>query len=113
MYTARRGYTVCRYREQYVGRQPVFIVDSFSMEDYRMIVIYTQDETLIRSNLDEAKNVILSIYGEKLGEKAYTAIKNAREGVAFRENGGPLVQVVTREKAEEIRIKETSIGMMK
>lgn len=77
-----------------------------------MIVIYTQDETYIKKNADEAKSMLTSVYGEKLGVEAYEAVKNGRDGMSYRKNGGPLVRVVTREKAEEIRKKETSIGMM-
>ena len=77
-----------------------------------MIVIYTQDETIIRIDADSAKTDLFSVYGEKLGAEAYVAVKNAREGASYRKNGGPLVQVVSREKAEWIREKETAIGMM-
>ena len=77
-----------------------------------MIVIYTQDETFIRNDADAAKADLFSVYGEKLGAEAYAAVKNAREGASYRKNGGPLVQVVSREKAERIREKETAIGMM-
>ncbi len=77
-----------------------------------MIVIYTQDETFIRKDADAAKGVLISAYGEKLGEEAYSTVKNAREGASYRKNGGPLVRVVTKEQAAEIREKETAIGMM-
>lgn len=77
-----------------------------------MIVIYTQDETVIRNDADAAKKTLVSVYGEKLGAEAYAAVKNAREGASYRKNGGPLVQVVSREKAEWIREKETAVGMM-
>ena len=55
-----------------------------------MIVIYTQDETFIRNDEDAAKNVLLTVYGEKLDGEAYTAVKNARTGTSYRRNGGPL-----------------------
>ena len=77
-----------------------------------MIVIYTQDETIIRNDADAAKKDLFSVYGEKLGTEAYAAVKNAREGASYRKNGGPLVRVVSREKAEWIREKETAIGLM-
>ena len=77
-----------------------------------MIVIYTQDETFIRKDADAAKGVLISVYGEKLGAEAYSAVKNAREGTSYRKNGGPLVRVVTKKQATEIREKETAIGMM-
>ena len=77
-----------------------------------MIVIYTQDETYIRKNADDARSVLLSVYGEKLGNEAYSAMKNAREGASYRKSGGPLVCAVSKDKAEEIREKEIAIGMM-
>lgn len=77
-----------------------------------MIIIYTQDETIIRKDADAAKGVLASVYGEKLGAEAYAAVKNAREGTSYRKNGGPLVRVVSKEEAAEIREKETAIGMM-
>jgi hypothetical protein len=39
-------------------------------------------------------------------------VKNAREGASYRKNGGPLVCIVSKAKAVEIREKETAIGMM-
>ena len=78
-----------------------------------MIVIYTQEKTYLRKDADAAKAVLASVYGEKLGAEAYTAVKNAREGSSYRKNGGPLVRVMTKEQAAEIREKETAIGMMK
>lgn len=77
-----------------------------------MIIIYTQDETFIRKDADAAKGVLTSVYGEKLGAEAYSTVKNAREGTLYQKNGGPLVRVVTKEQAAEIREKETAIGMM-
>ena len=77
-----------------------------------MIVIYTQDKTFIRKHADAAKDVLTSVYGEKLGAEAYSAVKDAREGTSYRKNGGPLVQVVTKKQAEEIQKKEAAIGMM-
>ena len=76
-----------------------------------MIVIYTQDETIIRTDADAAKTDFFSVYGEKLGAEAYAAVKNAREGASYRKNGGPLIQVVSREKAGWIREKETAINL--
>ena len=77
-----------------------------------MIVIYTQDKTYIRNNAAAARSILLDIYGEKLGEEAYHTGNKARIGTAFRKNGGPLVQVVSKESAAEIREKEIAIGMM-
>ena len=77
-----------------------------------MIVIFTQDETFIRENADAAKNILETLYGEKLGREAYRSVYKAPAGTAYRKNGGPLVQVVTKEKAAEIREKEIALGMM-
>ena len=77
-----------------------------------MIIIYTQDETIIKKDADAAKGVLTTVYGEKLGSEAYNAVKNAQEGASYRKNGGPLVRVVSTEEAAEIREKETAIGMM-
>ena len=35
-----------------------------------MIVIYTQDNTIIRENADDARGDLISLYGEKLGAEA-------------------------------------------
>ena len=77
-----------------------------------MIVIYTQENTIIRKDADTAKGDLVSIYGEKLGKEAYVAVKNGRNGASYRKYGGPLVRVVTDEQAMEIRAKEKSIGMI-
>lgn len=60
-----------------------------------MIVIYTQDETFIRKDAAFAGSVLITVYGEKLGEEAYVAVKNGRIGASYRKNGGPLVRVIT------------------
>ena len=77
-----------------------------------MIVIYTQDNTIIRDNADAARGDLISLYGEKLGTEAYVAVKNGRIGAAYQKYGGPLVKVVSSEDAAWIREKETVIGMM-
>lgn len=77
-----------------------------------MVVIYTQNETIIRDSADAAKADLISVYGDKLGIEAYKAVDKAPSGASFRKNGGPLVQVVDKEKAEWIRAKEIAIGMM-
>ena len=77
-----------------------------------MIVIYTQDNTIIRDNADGARGDLISLYGEKLGVEAYAAVKNGRVGATYRKYGGPLVKVVSREDAAWIREKETALGMM-
>ncbi len=73
-----------------------------------MIVIYTQDNTIIRKDADAAKADLIHLYGDKLGAEAFKAMRGAREGASFRRYGGPLVQVVSDEKAEWIREKEKS-----
>lgn len=77
-----------------------------------MIIIYTQDNTIIRENADAARGDLISLYGEKLGAEAYAAVRNGRIGTAYRKYGGPLVKVVSREDAEHIRAKEEKIGMI-
>ena len=77
-----------------------------------MVVIYTQEETFIRKDAETAKDILTKVYGAKLGAEAYATVKDGRIGASYRKNGGPLVQVVDKEKAEWIREKETSIGMM-
>lgn len=77
-----------------------------------MVVIYTQDQTYIRKDAEAAKEALTKVYGAKLGEEAYKAIYKAPVGASYRANGGPLVQVVTKEKAEWIRQKEMTIGMI-
>ena len=77
-----------------------------------MIVIYTQDETFIRKDADSAKSELITVYGKKLGEEAYVAVKNGRIGASYRKNGGPLVRVIAEKQAGEIREKEIAAGMM-
>ncbi len=75
-----------------------------------MIVIYSQDKTIIRKNAEDAKGKLLELYGEKLGMEAYKAVNRAPVGASYRKYGGPLVQVVTKEKAEWIRDKEKQVS---
>jgi len=75
-----------------------------------MIVIYTQDNTIIKKDADAAKGDLISLYGEKLGAEAYAAVKNGRIGAAYRKYGGPLIKVVSKEDAEQIRVKEDTIS---
>ena len=77
-----------------------------------MIAIFDQDRTWIHNNAEEAKATLLEVYGEKLGQRAYNCVKNAPVGKRFRENGGPLVWVVDKEKADWIKEKEAAIGML-
>ena len=77
-----------------------------------MIVIYTQDNTIIRENIEEARADLIGLYGEKLGTEAYIKLKNCRIGYSYRKNGGPLVKVVTKEQATKICEEERAIGMI-
>ena len=74
-----------------------------------MIVIYTQDNTIIKSDANAAREDLISLYGEKLGAEAYAAVKNGRIGAAYRKYGGPLVKVVSKEQAEFVKVKEAII----
>ena len=77
-----------------------------------MIVIYTQDRTLIHENADAAKQDIINVYGDKLGMSAYKTVKYGPIGTAFRMYGGPLITAVSGEKAVWIREKEKEAGMI-
>lgn len=77
-----------------------------------MIVIYTQDKTYIRNNAEDAKSVLFSAYGAKLGAEAFDTVRGSRIGTAYQKYGGPLVRVVTKEQAADIYEKEKSIGMI-
>lgn len=77
-----------------------------------MIVVYTQDGTYFCKDENEAKDILVSTYGDKLGTEAYNFVSRAPLGRAYRKNGGPLVRSVTKEQAEKIREKEKAIGMM-
>ena len=77
-----------------------------------MIVVYSQDRTYIAKDADSAKDILIMLYGCKLGREAYKTVKGARVGVSYRKNGGPLVRVVSPEMATEIQRKETAVGLM-
>ena len=77
-----------------------------------MIIIYTQDNTIIRNDADAAKGDLIRLYGEKLRVEAYDTVRNGRIGAAYRKYGGPLVKVISREDAEVIRKKEIEVGMV-
>ena len=49
-----------------------------------MIVIYTQNETYFRDDADTARSILTSVYGAKLGEQAYAAVKDAQIGASYR-----------------------------
>ena len=77
-----------------------------------MIVIYTQDNTIIRKDADSARKDLISVYGEKLGLEAYAVVKNGRIGASYRKYGGPLVRIISNIEANQIMEKETAAGMM-
>lgn len=77
-----------------------------------MIVIYTQDYTIIKNDADSAKKDLINVYGEKLGLEAYAAVKNGRIGASYRKYGGPLVRIISTWEANQIIEKEVAIGMM-
>lgn len=77
-----------------------------------MVVIYDQEKTYMRKNIELAKNLLVSVYGEKLGKEAYDSLSNGRIGSSYRKFGGPLVKIVSEEEAEVIRRKEAEIGML-
>lgn len=77
-----------------------------------MIVIYDHDRTYVKNSLADANSIVTSLYGEKLGEEAIKRLKNSRVGDTWRKNGGPLIAIVNKEKAEWIRKKESEIGML-
>ena len=77
-----------------------------------MFIIYSQDETYIIEHEDDFKSTLATVYGEKLGDEAYSMLRKAPIGASYRKFGGPLVQVITEAQAKEIRRKETAIGLM-
>ena len=77
-----------------------------------MIVVYTHDGTYNRKDADAAKDLLVSVYGKKIGTEAFTTVKDAWIGDSYRKHGDPLVRVVSEEQATEIRKKEIAAGMM-
>lgn len=77
-----------------------------------MVVIYTQDGTLIHRDADSAKEDLLRLYGKKFGIEAYNAVMGGRAGTLYRKYGGPLIKVVTAEEAGKTAALERRAGMM-
>lgn len=77
-----------------------------------MLVIYTQDATYIKSDVIDAYETMVEVYGEKLANEAYDKLKDAPVGFSFRKNGGPLIKLVSKQDAVVIRQKEQEIGML-
>lgn len=78
-----------------------------------MIIIYTQDFTAIKADIIQAREVLLSVYGDKLGQEVYEKLKNSPIGTGYQKYGGPLIKVVSKKDAESIREKELAIGMLR
>ena len=76
-----------------------------------MIVIYEQDGTYLFNSLEEGRKTIISLYGEKLGKEASTALAGGRTGTVFRRYGGPRIEIVSDADAERIRTRETAAGI--
>lgn len=77
-----------------------------------MVVIYTQDGTLIHRDADSAKKRFLRLYGRKFGIEAYNAVMGGRAGTSYRKYGGPLIRVVTAEEAGKTAVLERRAGML-
>ena len=78
-----------------------------------MIVIYTREKTYICADAEDAKPLLVEVYGEKFGNEAFNTVKNAPNGIRYRRNDGPVVEVVSKEGARFIDAKERAIGMIK
>lgn len=63
-----------------------------------MIIIYDMENTYFSKSSDEAKLLLLELYGNKLGEEAYAFLKKAPVGSSYRRHGGPLVKIVGEEE---------------
>ncbi len=104
-------YLLCRNVDRLDLRIKVIEVDVIE-GDWEMIVIYSQDRTYIAKDADSAKDILVLLYGSKLGREAYEIVKGDRAGASYRKNGGPLVRVVSPDMATEIQRKETAVGLM-
>lgn len=76
-----------------------------------MVVIYTQEKTIIRKDAEAARDELIGLYGEKFGTEAYRTVKSGSVGTSYRRYGGPLVKVISNENAEIIKEKESAIGI--
>ena len=77
-----------------------------------MIIIYDQDKTYIYSSLSDAKEMIIALYGVKLGPEACAKLVKGRPGTVYRRYGGPRIEIVSDADAERIRSKEAAAGML-
>ena len=77
-----------------------------------MIIIYDQDKTYIYSSLSDAKEMIIALYGVKLGPEACAKLVKSRPGTVYRRYGGPRVEIISDADAERIRARETVAGML-
>ena len=71
-----------------------------------MVVIYTQDFTKVFKTLEDARDCIFDVYGEKIGTETYKAVAR---GKSFRQYGGALIENVTAERARWIIEKERTL----
>jgi hypothetical protein len=76
-----------------------------------MIIIYDQDKTYIYSSLSDAKEMIIALYGVKLGPEACAKLVKGRSGMVYRRYGGPRIEIVSDADAERIRARETAASM--
>lgn len=77
-----------------------------------MVAIFTGDATYIKSDIDEAFDTFVEVYGSKLADEAYNKLKNAPLGFSYRKNGGPLIKIISKEDANIIKDKERSLGRL-
>ena len=77
-----------------------------------MIIIYDQDKTYIYSSLSDAKEMIIALYGVKLGPEACAKLVKGRPGTVYRRYGGPRIEIVSDAGAERIRVREAAAGML-
>lgn len=77
-----------------------------------MIIIYDQDKTYIYNNLSDAKEMIIALYGVKLGLEACAKLAKGRLGTVYRRYGGPRIEIVSDADAERIRTREKAAGIL-
>ena len=77
-----------------------------------MIIIYDQDKTYIYSSLSDAKEMIIALYGVKLGPEACAKLVKGRPGTVYRRYGGPRIEIASDADAERIRVREAAAGML-
>ena len=68
-----------------------------------IIVIITQDNTIIRKMRMLLNEIYINLYGEKLWTKIYDTVKKGRIGAFFRRCGELFDRAVLKEQAEKIQ----------